>query len=61
MRDVDVEQLWYSLWLIKAVVSVTLFWAVALLCKRVLRLVPWKRVRKHKIVQSVGTQGRAEK
>jgi hypothetical protein len=58
----DVEQIWYALWLIKAIVaivSVCFFGAVALICKRLLRRIPWDRVKrrsvKHTMVHSIGT------
>jgi hypothetical protein len=56
------EQIWYALWLIKAIVaivSVCFFGAVALICKRLLRRIPWDRVKrrsvKHTMVHSIGT------
>lgn len=59
MRDMNVYQLWYALWLIKGIVLLSFLWAVALVCKRVLRRIPWNRVKrrsvKHKMVHSVGT------
>ena len=62
MRDENVEQIWYALWLIKALVaigSLCLFGAVALICKRLLRRIPWNRVKrrsvKHTVVHSFGT------
>jgi hypothetical protein len=58
----DMEQIWYALWLIKAIVaivSVCFFGAVALICKRLLRRIPWDRVKrrsvKHTMVHSIGT------
>jgi hypothetical protein len=62
LRDENVEQIWYALWLIKALVaigSLCLFGAVALICKRRLRRIPWNRVKrrsvKHTMVHSFGT------
>jgi len=62
LRDEHVEQIWYALWLIKALVaigSLCLFGAVALICNRLLRRIPWNRVRrrsaKHTMVHSFGT------
>ena len=62
MGNENVEEIWYALWLIKAtvaIVSLFLFGAVALICKRLLRRIPWDRVKrssvKHTIVQSFGT------
>jgi hypothetical protein len=58
----NVEQIWYALGLIKtivAIVSLFFFGAVALICKRLLRRIPWDRVKrrsvKHTMVQSFGT------
>jgi hypothetical protein len=58
----NVEQIWYALWLIKAIVvivSVCFFGAVALICKRLLRRIPWDRAKrrsvKHTMVHSFGT------
>jgi hypothetical protein len=39
MGDENVEELWYVFWLFKAIVSLSLSWAVALLCKWVLRCI----------------------
>jgi hypothetical protein len=59
MGDDNVQQVWYSLWLIKAVVSLFVLSVVVLLCKRVLRSIPWNRVMrrstKHPMVHSFGT------
>jgi hypothetical protein len=59
MRGENIEELWYSLWLIKAVVSLSFLFVVVLLCKRFLRCIPWNRVRrrsaKHSMVHSLGT------
>ena len=62
MGNEDVEEIWYALWLIKAIVaivSVCFFGAVALICKRLLRRIPWDRVKrrsvKHTMVHSIGT------
>jgi uncharacterized membrane protein len=43
VKDLNVEQVWYGLWLIKAIVSIFLFWVVALFCKRLMRRIPWDR------------------
>ena len=58
----DVEQIWYALWLIKAIVAIVslcFFGAVAQICKRLLRRIPWDRAKrrsvKHLMVQSFGT------
>jgi hypothetical protein len=58
----NVEQIWYALGLITAIVatvSLCFFGAVALICKRLLRRIPWDRVKrssvKHIMVQSFGT------
>jgi hypothetical protein len=58
----NVEQIWYALWLIKAIVAIVslcFFGAVALICKRLLRRIPWNRVKrrsvKHTMVRSLGT------
>ena len=59
MGNENVEQIWYALWLIKAIVSLCFFGAVALICKRLLRCIPWNRVKrrsvKHTMVHSFGT------
>jgi len=56
----NIEELWYGFWLIKAVVSLSVLWAVGLLCKWVLRCIPWNRVKrrstKHSIVHLLGTR-----
>jgi hypothetical protein len=55
----NVDQLWYDLWLIKGIVALSFLWAAALICKRVLSCIPWNRVKrrsvKHKMVHLVGT------
>lgn len=55
----SMEQLWYALWLIKGIVSLTFLCAVALTWKRLLRRIPWHRIKqrsvKHKMVHLVGT------
>ena len=62
MGNENVEEIWYALWLIKAIiaiVSLCFFGAVALICKRLLRRIPWDRVKrrsvKHTMVHSFGT------
>jgi hypothetical protein len=59
MRDMNVEQLWYGLWLIKGMVSLSFLWGVAMVCKRLLRRILWNRVKrrlvKHSMVHSFGT------
>jgi hypothetical protein len=58
----NVEQIWHALWLIKAIVAIVslcFFGAVALICKRLLRHIPWDRVKrssvKYIMVQSFDT------
>ena len=53
MRDINVEQLWYALSLIKGVVSLSFLWAVVLICKRVLRRIPWNRVKRRPVIHKV--------
>ena len=59
MGDQNIEELWYGFWLIKAIVSLSVLWAVALLCKWVLRCIPWNRIKrrstKPSMVHSLGT------
>ena len=59
MGDDNVELLWYVFCLVKAVIFVLVFLAVALLCKWLLRRIPWKSVKrrpvKHAMVHSLGT------
>jgi hypothetical protein len=59
MRGENIEELWYGLWLIKAVLSLSFLFVVVLVCKRFLRLIPWNRVKrrsaKHSMVHSLGT------
>ena len=59
MGNENVEQVWYALWLIKVIVSVSLFGAVTLLCKWALRRIPWKSMKrnpvKNSVVHSLGT------
>jgi hypothetical protein len=59
MGDENVEVHWYDFCLIKAVILLFVFLAVALLCKWLLRRIPWKSVKrrpvKHAIVHSLGT------
>ena len=58
MRGENIEELWYGFWLIKAVVSLSFLFVVVLLCKRLLRCIPWNRVKsrsaKHSMVHSLG-------
>jgi hypothetical protein len=58
----NVEEIWYALWLIKAIVAIVtlcFFGAVALICKRLLCRIPGDRVKrssvKHTMMQSFGT------
>jgi hypothetical protein len=55
----NVEQLWYGLCLIKAVLVLFVVSVVVLLCKWFLCCIPWDRVRrrsaKHPMVHSLGT------
>jgi hypothetical protein len=58
----NVEQIWYALWLIKAIVAIVslcFFGTVALICKRLLRRIPGDRIKrrsvKHTMVHSFGT------
>ena len=55
----NVEQLWYALCLIKAVLTLFVVSVVALLCMRFLRCIPCNRVKrlaaKHPMVHSLGT------
>jgi hypothetical protein len=56
LRDENVVQIWYALWLIKALVaigSLCLFGAVALICKRLLRRIPWNRVKRRSVKQTM--------
>ena len=59
MGDDSVQQVWYGLCLIKAVVTLFVVSVVVLLCKRFLRSIPWNRVKrrlaKHPMVHSLGT------
>ena len=59
MGDDNVELLWYVFCLVKAVIFVLVFLAVALLCKWLLRRIPSKSVRlrpvKHAKVHTLGT------
>jgi hypothetical protein len=54
-----VQQLWYAFWLLKVMVSLSVLWAVALLCKWVLRCIrssiARRRPVKQPIVHSLGT------
>jgi hypothetical protein len=55
----NVDQLWQSLCLIKAVVTLFAVSVIALLFKRLLLSIPWNRVlrrsTKHPVVHSLGT------
>jgi hypothetical protein len=55
----NVEQVWYGLCLIKAVVTLFVVSVVVLLCKRFLECIPCNRVKrrsaKHPMVHSLGT------
>ena len=55
----NLELLWYSLCLIKAVVILFVVSVVVLLCKRFLRSIPWNRAArrstKHTMVHPLGT------
>jgi hypothetical protein len=55
----NVEQVWYGLCLIKAVVTLFVVSVVVLLCKRFLRSIPWNRAArrstKHTMVHPLGT------
>ena len=55
----NVEQLWFGLCLIKAVVILFVVSVVVLLCKLFLRSIPWSRIKrrsaKHPMVHSLGT------
>ena len=62
MRNENVEQIWYALWLIKAIVAIVslcFFGIVALICKGILRRIPWDHIKrrsvKHTMVHSLGT------
>jgi hypothetical protein len=59
MGTENIEELWYGFWLIRAVVSLSVLWVVALLSRWVLRCIPWNRVKrrstKHSMVHSLGT------
>jgi hypothetical protein len=59
MGDENVEQLWYGICLLKVIVSLSVLWALALLCKWVLRRIHSSSARrrppKKRIVHSLGT------
>ena len=59
MGDGNVEQVWHALELIKGIVALSFLWAVALICKRLLRCLPWnyfkRRSARHSMVHSLGT------
>ena len=52
MKDEKVEELWFALWLIKAIVSLLFLWAVALLCKWGLRRIRSKSAKRRPLKQS---------
>lgn len=58
MGDENVELLWYAFCLIQAAILLFVFFAVALLCKWLLRRIPWKNAKRrpftHAIAQSLG-------
>jgi hypothetical protein len=59
MGEESIELFWWTFWLIKVIVSLCFFGAVALTCKRLLRRIPWNRGKrcsvKHTVVHSFGT------
>ena len=59
MGSENVEQLWYGLCLIEAVVALFVLSVVVLLCKRFLHAIPWNRIvlhsARHQILHSFGT------
>ena len=59
MGSDNVEQLWYGLYLIEAVVTVFIVSVVVLLCRRFLRSIPWNPLKrcapKHPMVHPLGT------
>ena len=59
MKGDNVEQLWYGLCLIEAVVTLFVVSVVVVLCKRFLRCIPCNRVtrrsEKHPMVHPLGT------
>lgn len=59
MGNDNVELFWYVFCLIKAVILLFVLLAVGLLCKWLLRRIPWKRAKrrplKHAVVHSLGT------
>jgi uncharacterized membrane protein len=59
MGDDNVQQIWYGLYLIKAVVALFVVSVVVLLCVRVLRYILCDRIKrrsaKHPMVHSLGT------
>jgi hypothetical protein len=59
MGGEKVEQVWYALWLMKGIVALAFLWAVTLIFKRVLRRIPWNRVKrrsvKHTMAHWLGT------
>jgi uncharacterized membrane protein len=56
----NVEQLWYGLWLIKAIMTLFFVFVVVVLCKRFFRFIPWnrfmRRSTRHPMVHSLGAQ-----
>jgi hypothetical protein len=59
MGEENVEQLWYAFCLLKVIVSLSVLWAVALLCKWVLRRIYSSSARlrppKKRVVHLLGT------
>ena len=59
MGDDSVEQYWYILWLIKAIIALGFFGAVTLICTSIFGLIRSKRAKrgsfKQSIMRSLGT------
>ena len=53
MGDDNVEVLWYVFCLVKAVILLVVFFAVALLCKWLLRRIPWKSVKRRPVKHAI--------
>jgi hypothetical protein len=53
MGNENVEIIWYGLCLIKAAIFLVAFLPVALLCKWLLRRIPWKSVNRHSITHMI--------
>jgi hypothetical protein len=53
MGNENVELLWYGLSLIKAAIFLVTFLLVALLCKRLLRRIPWKSVKRRPVKPAI--------